>query len=77
MDGFTGEQRFFLGWAQICREKIRDDALRQRLLTDPHSPDEYRTNGVVTNVPRFYEAFGVAANDRCSARHSSGSGSGN
>lgn len=63
-DGFTGEQRFFLGYAQGWREKIRDDTLRQRLLTDVHSPAEYRTNGVLVNVPAFYEAFGVNPGDR-------------
>ena len=64
LDGFTGDQRFFLGYAQVWREKIRDDALRQQLLSDPHSPGQYRTNGVVTNVPGFYEAFGLAAGDK-------------
>ncbi|MHA6792470.1 M13 family metallopeptidase [Pseudonocardia bannensis] len=64
IDGFTGPQRFFLGWAQIWRQKTRDDAVRQRLLTDPHSPGQFRTNGVVTNVPGFHEAFGVIESDR-------------
>jgi predicted metalloendopeptidase len=64
IDGFTGPQRFFLGWAQIWRRKYRDDELRLRLVTDPHSPSEYRCNGVVTNMTEFYEAFGVKEGDR-------------
>ncbi len=63
IDGFNGEQRFFLGWAQIWRGVYRDDALRQMLLTDSHSPGQYRVNGVVRNMPEFYEAFGVKQGD--------------
>ncbi len=59
IDGYTGEQRFFLSWAQAWRAKTRDDALRQRILTDPHSPEEYRTNGVVRNLDAWYAAFNV------------------
>jgi putative endopeptidase len=61
--GFTGDQRFFLGWAQIWRAKFRDEALRQQLLSDPHAPGEYRTNGILRNLPEFYEAFGVREGD--------------
>ena len=64
IDGFTGPQRFFLGWAQIWQRKYRDDELRLRLVTDPHSPSEYRCNGVVANITEFYEAFGVKEGDR-------------
>lgn len=64
IDGFTGEQRFFLGWAQVWRRKYREDELRRRLLTDPHSPSEYRTNGIVANMPEFYEAFDVKEGDK-------------
>jgi putative endopeptidase len=64
IDGFTGPQRFFLGWAQMWRRKYRDDELRVRLLTDPHSPSEYRVNGIVPNMPEFHEAFGLRATDR-------------
>ena len=64
IDGFTGPQRFFLGWAQIWRRKYRDDELRVRLTTDSHSPSEYRCNGVVTNMTEFYEAFAVQPGDR-------------
>ncbi len=63
LDGFTGEQRFFMSWAQVWRAKFREDALRQQLLTDPHSPPENRINGVVRNIDAWYEAFDVTADD--------------
>ncbi|MEO0975307.1 MAG: M13-type metalloendopeptidase, partial [Pseudomonadota bacterium] len=63
LDGYTGEQRFFLGWAQVWRGLIRQDALREQLLTDPHSPMVYRINGVVRNVDAWYEAFDVIEDD--------------
>ncbi|WP_434388123.1 M13 family metallopeptidase [Melittangium boletus] len=63
IEGFTGDQRFFLGWAQVWRTLNREDALRQQLLTDSHSPGEYRVNGVVRNMPEFYSAFGVKQGD--------------
>lgn len=63
IEGFTGDQRFFMGWAQVWRRKYRDDELRQRLLTDPHSPSEYRVNGVLPNMPQFYKAFDVQPDD--------------
>jgi predicted metalloendopeptidase len=64
MEGFTGPQRFFLGWAQIWRRKYRDEELRMRLLADPHSPGEFRANGVAANMTEFHEAFGVREGDR-------------
>jgi putative endopeptidase len=64
IDGLTGDQRFFMGWAQVWARKYRDDELRKRLLTDPHSPSEYRTNAIVTNLPQFHAAFGVQPTDR-------------
>ena len=64
IDGFTGPQRFFLGWAQMWRRKYRDDELRMRLLTDPHSPSEYRANGILRNMPDFAKAFDVKEGDR-------------
>jgi putative endopeptidase len=64
IDGFTGDQRFFLGWAQVWRRKYRDEELLKRLVTDPHSPSEFRANGPASNIDAFYEAFGVKAGDR-------------
>jgi putative endopeptidase len=55
-DGMTGDQRFFLGWAQVWRRLYRDQELANRLITDPHSPSEFRT-AVVRNLDSFYEAF--------------------
>ncbi len=59
IDGYTGDQRFFMSWAQAWQAKSRDDALRNQLLTDPHSPPMYRVNGIVRNLDAWYEAFGV------------------
>ena len=64
IDGFTGDQRFFLGWAQVWRRKYRDEELLKRLVTDPHSPSEFRANGPTSNIDAFYEAFGVKPGDR-------------
>ncbi|HNR23600.1 MAG TPA: M13-type metalloendopeptidase [Steroidobacteraceae bacterium] len=63
IDGFSGEQRFFLGWAQGWRTKYRDENLRMRLLTDLHSPARWRVNGVVVNIDEFHDAFGVDVGD--------------
>jgi predicted metalloendopeptidase len=62
--GFTAEQRFFLGWAQVWRRAYREANIRQRLLTDPHALSEYRVNGVLRNMPEFYAAFDVKPGDR-------------
>ena len=59
IDGLTGDQRFFLAYAQAWRTKVREGAQRARLLTDPHSPAYYRVNGIVRNVDAWYTAFGV------------------
>jgi putative endopeptidase len=64
IDGYTGDQRFFIGWAQGWARKYRDDELRRRLLTDPHSPSEYRTNIIVSDLPEFYAAFDVKPGDK-------------
>ena len=64
LDGFTGDQRFFIGWAQIWARKYREDELRKRLLTDPHSPSEYRVNGIVRNMTQFETAFDVKPGDK-------------
>ena len=63
IDGFTGPQRFFLGWGQIWRRKYREDELRRRLVVDPHSPSEFRCNGIVTNLDEFHAAFGLQPGD--------------
>ena len=59
IDGYTGDQRFFLAWAQVWQGKYREEALIQRLTSDPHSPSEFRVNGVVRNFDEWYEAFDV------------------
>lgn len=64
IDGFTADQRFFMGWAQVWARLYRDEELRNRLVTDPHSPSEYRCNGVVRNIPEFYTTFGVKDGDK-------------
>jgi putative endopeptidase len=64
LDGFTGEQRVFLGWAQVWRTMHRDDALRQLLMTDSHSPGMVRAFAPLRNVDEWYEAFGVKETDR-------------
>ena len=64
MDGFTANQRVFIGWAQVWNGKSRDEALRAQVGSDPHSPREFRINGVVRNVPAFYEAFDVKKDDK-------------
>lgn len=62
--GYTGAQRFFMGWSQVWRREYRDDELRRRLLTDSHSPSIYRVNGIVANMPEFYAAFDVKPGDK-------------
>jgi putative endopeptidase len=64
LDGFTGEQRVFLGWAQVWRSKSRLDALKQQVATDPHSPVRFRVDGPMRNVDAWYEAFGVKPGDK-------------
>ena len=63
IDGFTGEQRFFLSWAQAWKGHIRDEYLRQTLLSMPHAPPEYRANGPASNMAGFHEAFGTKPGD--------------
>jgi endothelin-converting enzyme/putative endopeptidase len=63
-NGVTGDQRFFLAYAQAWQAKVREDAQRQTLLTDPHSPAKYRVNGVVRNVDAWYAAFNVKPGDK-------------
>jgi putative endopeptidase len=63
IDGLSGLQRIFFGWAQVWRAKSRDAEAIRRLATDPHSPPEFRCNGVVRNIDAFYQAFDVAQSD--------------
>ncbi|MYN01318.1 M13 family peptidase [Pseudoduganella sp. DS3] len=64
IDGFTGEQRFYMGWAQVWRTKYRDAALISRVKTDPHSPGPFRANGTLRNQPGFYDAYSVKEGDK-------------
>ena len=64
IEGTTGTQRVFLGWAQVWRAKSRDEAMRQQLVSDPHSPPYYRVNGIVRNMDAWYQAFDVKAGDK-------------
>ncbi|MFD3811819.1 M13 family metallopeptidase [Rhodococcus sp. NPDC058639] len=63
IDGLTGLQRVFFGWAQVWRTKVRDEEALRRLAVDPHSPPEFRCNGVVRNIDEFYRAFDVQEGD--------------
>jgi putative endopeptidase len=63
IDGFSGEQRLLLSWAQIWRAKVRPEEMRRRIATDPHSPAEFRCNQILKNFTPFYEAFGVTDKD--------------
>jgi len=63
IDGLTGDQRVFLGWAQVWREKIRDDAARLLAVSDPHSPGHFRVNGPLRNVDAWYQAFDIKPTD--------------
>jgi len=63
IDGLTGEQRFFMGYAQIWRSKIVEKSMRNRVATDPHSPGEFRALGSLSNMDEFYQAFNVKEGD--------------
>ena len=64
LEGYTGDQRVFLGWAQVWRSAIRPDALKRGLVTDPHSPDRFRSETAERNIDLWYAAFGVKPGDR-------------
>ncbi len=64
IDGFTGEQRFFIGFAQAFLSKARDERKRQLVKIDTHSPPQFRVNGTLSNLPQFQQAFDVKAGDR-------------
>ena len=61
--GFTPNQRFFIGWATVWRQNVREQEQMRRLIVDPHSPGKLRCNGPLSNMPQFYEAFGVKQNN--------------
>jgi len=63
-DGLTGDQRYFLAWAQVWRGLMREEQLRTRVMSNPHSPNHYRVNGVVRNVDAWYQAFDVKPGDK-------------
>lgn len=63
IDGLSGDQRFFLGWAQVWRRLYREPELRRRLLDDPHSPSRYRVIGIVSNMDAFYDAFPIKSGE--------------
>jgi endothelin-converting enzyme/putative endopeptidase len=63
IDGLTGDQRFFIGWAQVWRSKSRPEETKRRLTTDPHSPAKFRANGAAVNITAFYDAFEVTEGD--------------
>jgi len=64
LDGLTGDQRYFLAWAQVWRGLYRDEQLRSQVMSNPHSPNEFRVNGVVRNVDAWYQAFDVHPGDK-------------
>jgi putative endopeptidase len=64
IDGLTGDQRFFMGFGQVWRSKMRDAAQIVQVKTDPHSPGQFRANGTLRNQSAFYEAFGVKEGDK-------------
>jgi putative endopeptidase len=64
IDGLSGDQRFFLAYAQVWREKYRDGALRQLVMSDVHSPSRFRVNGPLPNIDAWYAAFNVQAGDK-------------
>jgi hypothetical protein len=64
IDGLTGDQRVFLGWAQAWRGKLRDDAIRKQVVSDPHSPRQYRVNGPARNIDDWYTSFEVKPNEK-------------
>jgi predicted metalloendopeptidase len=64
IDGLTGDQRFFMGFGQVWRVKMRDQQVIVQVKTDPHSPGQFRANGTMMNQPAFYEAFGVKEGDK-------------
>ncbi len=63
IDGLTGDERFFIGFTQIWRAKIKEESMRNRVATDPHSPAKFRSLGALSNMPQFYTTFDVKEGD--------------
>jgi len=63
IDGYTPEQRFFIGFAQVWKNQSRTEYIRNQILTDPHSPAEYRVKGTLKNMQPFFNAFGIKPSD--------------
>ena len=63
IDGYSGDERFFIGYGATWRAKMRDEYLRKMLISDPHSPPMYRVNGIVQHMPEYYSTFGLTAGD--------------
>ncbi|HEX9171788.1 MAG TPA: M13-type metalloendopeptidase [Telluria sp.] len=64
INGLSGDQRFYMGWGQVWRSKMREPAQINQVKTDPHSPGQFRANGTLKNQPGFYQAFGVKPGDK-------------
>ena len=64
IDGLTGDQRFFLAYAQSWRDKRREANVRKLVVSNPHSPEQYRVNGVLRNVDAWYQAFNIKPGDK-------------
>jgi predicted metalloendopeptidase len=64
IDGLTGDQRFFMGFGQVWRQKMREPQQIVQLKSDPHSPGQFRANGTMMNQPAFYDAFNVKPGDK-------------
>jgi putative endopeptidase len=64
LDGLSGDQRYFLAWAQVWRALTRDEQLRTLVMSNPHSPPQFRVNGVVRNIDAWYQAFDVKPGDK-------------
>jgi putative endopeptidase len=64
LDGLTGDQRVLLGWAQAWRGKVTDAYVTQQVVNDPHSPRQFRVNGIVRNLDAWYQAFGIKLDEK-------------
>jgi putative endopeptidase len=64
LDGYSGDQRVFLGWAQAWRGKVSDDYVRKQVVSDPHAPRQFRVMGPTRNIDAWYDAFKVQASEK-------------